>query len=541
MNTKRINITPLQPCHVGLLALVAVLGSAGMSGRVAAAAPSVTVTLTHSFRPNPLVIRGQSHPRPLSLRRNFGTASRCSGWVAREPDAVIVLPRGLPRARFTFSGGGEGFGDVYIQLPDRKYYCGQRKVTLDSWPAGRLGIYFRRQTMWRNKVGPFTITVEDLSRPRTSTWSARVKTIVLPKKLSKPRIFSGATGDDLQLSRNHRDYSCQNLVVATEPIALLKVDRPRDDLMYALTSSGRVALQIIGPITKSRRGMRERCRVGAHGKIGRLEPGVYALKVGQRAKKRGVAAVGYTLLFRTEHTRMNPFAVAAVPAGLPVRARMVSRHYPQLDKDFWRSNERLQRLFASAPKELFVFPTFDLDKASAKQVGSQTRRPIYPRKNEPMLLFANRWIVGADGATFSVQKYSYLATSPTGPIALPRAPRNLELSSSDAIKQLGAKDQAAYKAHRRRMAAEKRCVDRVWSPTNRTIAALRQRAWSRWRAKRIASLKDRAGSKAFRVCGTARLRRNWAQLQKRLLRTRRARRARRLKALRARLMRLFRS
>ncbi len=389
----------------------------------------------------------------------------------------------------------------------------------------------------RDRVGPFTIHVEDLSRPRTMGLKPGTKAIHLAKHLPKPKLFFGKTEVGGQaLHRGHRSALCRRLIVPVQPAFLLKIGQPRDDLFYHLKSFGPVVVQVLGPMNKTGRNIPSTCLGRGEGKLHKLEPGVYSFKFGA---KRGV--VKYSFLFRTAKTKLSPLRPSIhIPTQLPLRQRMVTQHYPQLSKKFLRSTKTLQGLFGSAPKGLYLFPSFNLDKASAKPIPSQHETVAYPKKNEPLLLFANRWVVATDGSVFEVSRYSYLVTRPDGPISLPRAPRNSELSFSAALRNRGPEDERAIGALNRAARKEERCVERVRAPFHRRVKSLEQRAWSRGRDKRIQALKEQANTKAFRACGTEGLVKKREQLRQRLITTQTKRRAARLKKLRPRLQHLFR-
>jgi len=499
----------------------------------AQAAP--TLTLRSGFKPNPTTIRGRTQARDQSLRRVFRTKRNCTGFVTAQPDAVVNLPRGLGRVTMSFSG----MGLVHIKLPGNRYICGRGTITMNPWPAGRLELRSARYSGRRNSVGPFTIRIEDPARPRNLGWNKRIKTVALTNHLATPILVGGTARPGAQIPHRGSSY-CSNIQAPHQPLMLLKVSRPLTDIQFRLASNGQARLVLMGPLTRTNRNIRTVCK-SEKGKLGRLEPGTYAVKVGVTSTtRRRARTTSYTLVLSTPKTKLTPLApVPNIPRGLPVSERMIDRYYPQLAKDYWRSTATLQRLFEVAPKQLFIFPAFDLDKASAKSIPWQPKNLAYPRKGEPLLLFANRWVVAADGAVFSVKKYSSLKRQPNGPISLPRKARNNFLRSGKAIAKAARGDQRAIRKYRQAVKRERRCVDRVWRPTNRAVNALRRRAWSRWRVRRIRNLKDRTASRAFRVCGTKRLRRSAKRLHKRLLRTRAKRRTARLKKIRARLSRMF--
>lgn len=498
----------------------------------AQAAPSVT--LRPAFSPNPTQIRGRTQPRDQPMRRVFRTKSNCSGYAAARPDAVVYLPKGLGRATMRF----RGMGSVYVQLPNNRYICGRSKITLSQWPAGRVAI--RSYSYWgrRNQVDNFTITIEDPTRPRNLGWKKNLQKITLTKHLDKPILLSG-------ISRNHGSIrarwtrNCNYVKVPAQPVMLLKVDRPLTTIQYRLVSNGKARVVLLGPLNRTNRNIPTRCPGG--GSLGRLEPGTYAVKVGYYAAYgHRPKPTAYTLMLRTANTKVSPLTpVANIPTGLAVRERDVTRYYPQLPKGFWRSTAMLQALFAVAPKQLFVYAAFDFDRESAKTIPWQRAGDTYPRKNEPLLVYANRWVVAADGSTWSVKRYNYLKTSPAGAISLPRKARNTYQKYRKALDNAGPKDRRSIKRYSQAVKRNGRCAERIWNGADRRIRALRMRSWSRWRARQIQNIKDRTSSRVFRACGTKQLRRMKDRLHKRLMRTRSKRRTARLKKIRARLMRIF--
>lgn len=502
----------------------------------AAAQAAPTLTLRPSFAPNPSQIRGRTQLRDQSLRRVFRTKSNCSGYVASRPDAVVNLPRGLGRATMHFAG----MGQVHIKLPNNRYICGSQKITMNPWPAGRLEIRSRAYWGSRARVGNFTITVEDPARRRNLGWKRNaLKKIALTKHLAKPILVSGTARPVSRISSRRSRY-CNNVQVPNQPILLLTVDRPLTNIRYRLKSGGRARVVVIGPLNKSNRNIPTRCP--SYQKMGRLEPGTYAIKVGIDAGYgRTAQPATYTLVLHTPNTKLSPLeAVANIPKRLTVRQRIASRFYPQLPKGYYRSTAMLQALYAVAPKHLFVFASFDYDKASAtfKPVWDYKNK-TYPRKNEPLLLVGNRWATTADGTIFEVKRYSYLKPNPSAPITMPRRARNPHESFRKAVEHSGPKDQRSIRSYNRARKRNRKCGDRIWRSANRRIRIFRQRAWSRWRARQILNIKRRTNRRVDNACGWKRLKRTQKRLHSRLMRTRTKRRTKRLKKIRLRMLRMF--
>jgi hypothetical protein len=428
---------------------------------------------------------------------------------------------------------------VHVALPGNRYICGSGQITLSQWPAGRLEIRSRAYWGARTRVGSFTITVEDPARPRSLGWKKNLRKVSLTKHLDKPILASGRAGN-LGRIGNRWARDCSYVQVPRQPALLLEVNRPLTEVRYKLVSSGQARLVLIGPLNKTGRNLPTRCL--SYGKLGRLEPGTYAVKVGLFAGYgRRAQPASYTLVLHTPGTKLSPLdPVASIPANLPVEQRVVSRYYPQLSQGFYRSTAMVQALFAVAPKQLFVFAGFDFDRDSAtfKPVWDY-KNQTYPKKNEPMLLVANRWAATADGTLFEVKRYGYLKASPTAPISLPRQARNPHESLRYALKHAGPEDQRAIRGYEGAVKRNRRCGERIWDSADRHLRALRQRAWSRWRARQIQIIKDRTERRVERACGGKRLLQQKKRLHARLMRNRTKRRTKRLKKLRVRLLGMF--
>lgn len=501
-----------------------------------------TITLKRTFSPNPIEIKGVTGMPNLSLERHFGTKYRnCRGYVSRQPDLVLYLPRGLPKTRLVMKGGGV----IHIRLPNRRYVCNshgypRNTILMNQWPAGRLevrvGTYHKRYR--RTRPLNFTLTLEDLSRPRNLGWNKTLAKLPVTQQMARPIVFTSNT-TAAQGKRLWRSFSsCSRHYFRHQPDFLIKAERPIVSLYYNLASHKDVMFLLVGPLTKDGRRIPRRCLYQGHSRINRLEPGVYGVKIGT---KRGHTKVPYTLLIRTRNTQLKPLElVRNVPTQLSLWQRRLYNFYPQIRKGALYRHRRLaQAVFANAPKQLFVFPAFDFDKASASQLPSNYKNTEYPKKNEPMLVIGRGWVVGADGSAWRVSRDSYLRLSPDGPVAIPERARNLYQRYSSALANRGPEDARAIKAYERAVKRNSKCIDRVWRPVERRIDRIRSRRPTLWRLRKIRILKDRAEARAYRSCGTKRLGKMKERLHKRMMRTRTARRTALLARLRPRLLKLF--
>lgn len=499
-------------------------------------------TLTRSFKPNPIRIKGITGMPNLSLERHFGTSyNMCRGYVSQKADVILNLPRGLPKARLVLKGGSV----IHIRLPNGRYACNshgypRNTILMDNWPAGRLEVRVGTYHNMYSRTRPlgFTLTLEDLSRPRDLNWSKTIPTLSLAPLLVKPIIWTASTQAVAGSRLRYSSSSCSRYHFRHQPDFMIKVDQPITDIHYNLASHKDIMLLLLGPLTADRRNVPQTCMYQGHSTFRRLEPGIYGVKIGTRPNE---TSIPYTMVLRTRNTPLDPLEVVRnIPKRLSTWERNLYHFFPQLKKGQLYGNRALaQAIFAKAPKNLFVFPAFDFDKASASPLPSDYQHKEYPKKNEPMLVFGRGWVMGADGSAFRVQNTTYLRLRPDGPVAIPRSARNVFQTYGSAFANQGPEDAKAIKAYLNTIKRHRKCVDRVWRPFDRQINSIRSRRLTLWGLRRIRILKNRAESRAYNVCGTGRLAKMKTKLHKRLIETRTRRRNALLAKLRPHLTSLF--
>ena len=278
----------------------------------------------------------------------------------------------------------------------------------------------------------------------------------------------------------------------------------------------------------------------------RLERGTYAIAIGTKGQPTPV-----TLVVRAPDAEPDFLALAKViPDGLPLAERMIEAHFPELvSEDVWRIDSLRQKVYATAPRALFVFPAFDLDDSVAQFVPRVDRgialqgpmdagKILYPHKDEPLLVVDKNHVMAADGSMFQVS-WKDLVGAPAGAIWLPETARNAGLSMEYSFNAKGPDDKANIAKLEKIEAAYGKCAEKVWAPIENKIEAIKRGAWSEAREERMQALDRQGRAKESSACGTTRLEKARETLGKELMASRTKRRTAGLKAIRKRMNELF--
>jgi hypothetical protein len=260
---------------------------------------------------------------------------------------------------------------------------------------------------------------------------------------------------------------------------------------------------------------------------------------------------------RGKGTALDPrTAPAKFPELVPLEQRVVTGHFPLLDDDDAHDSDPTREwLFMTAPKQLFVFPKYDLDGkvaklyATAKRGGysySSGKSPwhpkapaeAFPKANEPLLLLASGQALAADGSIFNVEMKD-VTDKPSGAVVIPASARNPHLTWDHAVHARGPEDDKVYQAYEKAVKDYDACNDRVWKPAEKQIEAIRARPWWQQSEGQIQQIKDAASASVDRTCKPDALEKKKEDTWMELMKSRSARRDAALGRVKVRIEALF--
>ena len=374
-------------------------------------------------------------------------------------------------------------------------------VMLNAVPAGKLAVYLLAPTAQHgsrpahpNGDAFYDVTLEDLSKPRAMPWAEGAPRWVVDGAVAAPLVAQVST----QGRGAVREVCGSEGGLVTQPLgplpggvradAVLDVRRPQEGLFLRERSLGQAVVEVRGPYGADGREVdadyQARCFAipgTAQQRLPRLEPGLYAVRVGLSG-----GTSGSTLILHDAQSKLEPLRRTAEPTAASTLAqRLLTLYYGQLPgakecvggggcaKQHYTDLDPAlrQALFLDAPLGLFVYPTVDLDAQSAivaQNEGAGTaaiEQPSLPRKNEPLLLlgiepqqaFVN--VLTADGSVFAVQQ-RYLGLTAAGAVQLPTDARNLGLRWEDAALISTPDEQVKVQSLERKSEKANECVSR---------------------------------------------------------------------------------
>lgn len=414
-------------------------------------------TLKPDFTPNPTVLGTFSTMGEVGINGKPHGVSRCSGYVGAGATAVINLTS--PRKKTRFSAPGAGL--ILVEFGDGKYACDSGGsapgVMLDEWPAGALTVFVGGR---KDESYSYELRVEDEDRPLDIPWKNTVKATEIAELPKDPIVITQTTAKET----GHKGTRCGDSFFRETPDVVISLKRPLGDMSIDVRSAKAIDVQLVGPLNDTGRKLPIHC--GSDGRIGiqRMEPGLYGLRIGTAASGDEVL---HHVVIRGKDTTRNPaLPPSKFPDAIALEESVVTWHYPQLTLSDMEANEAVREaVFLSAPKAMFVFPKFNMDKSVAEAVGysrdSKAPAPEYPKENEPLLLLArNGLVVATDGSVFRVSMKD-LQADPGGAVVLPAAPRNKEISFDEALRFKGPEDAGAVAAWNRAEGAIDDCSDRT--------------------------------------------------------------------------------
>lgn len=292
----------------------------------------------------------------------------------------------------------------------------------------------------RLKVRRLSPEAHEASLPPLDTWTyaALPKTPVL--------VFDGDTSPTTyqlvaegNTMTRRMETKCGGVFPA-EPTAVLDI-RQNSPMQLLLVGHGTKRMSLVGPFQPDgtpapRAG--ERCptkhrldnpplRYSTKG----LAPGRYLLRVGP---KRDETPHAIRILVGPDALGGAAYSPIEVPeANVPVTERMLENSLPFMARakgTLELAPLHRQRVWAAAPSEMCVYPTEDLDAASAAPpTWERQPRFDFPRKGERLIWVRptvndRGEVIAADGSMFTIE-ISKLSTEPNGSAHLPDRVRNL--------------------------------------------------------------------------------------------------------------------
>lgn len=507
--------------------------AAELAGGGAATESTQSVTLKADFAPNPQVIPNLAVKVTDSIDKAPHGVSKCYGYVGESPSAVLTLPQGLKKARISAPGGEL----IVAEFGDRKYVCDETQsigetpsVMMDEWPSGEVKLFVGGG---QGKSFKYSIRIEDETRPVDVLWKSKVKAIDLAEIPKDPIIISEMT----PATPGFKDSrgSCYQGFFHEIPEMAFELKRPLTDVTIEVRSAKPVQVAVLGPLTESGRDIRSSCFNDDRNTYSRMEAGFYGLKIGPEAQ----GEVLYHVIIRGKETSRNPIQPPLKFAEqISLEQSVIMWHYPQLDlKDVETSDANREALFLSAPKALFVFPKFNLDKTVASASGHANMdgrtgekdlqglpAPEFPKENEPLLLLNNSgYVMAADGALFKVNMKDMVA-DPGGAVALPATARNPTISFSQALAARGPEDAKAIAAYEKAQKDLTACENRINDAANARIDSIKATGYWRTQGAQIAAANEAADRQIESTCKPKALVKKQEALWAELAKTRTARR-----------------
>jgi hypothetical protein len=497
------------------------------------------VTLGEGFGPNPKAVYDVRTPIPTIKPSDLGAAGNdCTsiGKTTPNPAIVFELTEDMDGS-FAVSASG-GFEAMVLFTPGDKVWCGRLKTTVSfgEWRAGEYQLYLTKRVYVPDEddLGHYTIEFEDTDRDQV--YEAGIETRELGS-LGEVLVLDGAVRTDTGPpdSRRRGEYDCNSVQFSEQPNYFIHTTRPLKDVeLYLAWSSTDLVLRVHGPLHAdgSRQTRQGHCEKDNRLSYNKLE-GTYAVYVGA---PKGSSAVDFSLLVRNGKTEIDRlYQAPSIPSGLAIADRSIINHYPYLDTmdDMYRrkhrGDETRMGLFRTAPVDLFVYPQFDLDDASA-----ETRKGLtLPVKNEPLLVVdvhskGKLQVLTADGELFWTWD-KYLATAPDGVAAVPEALRQTDMDLRTSLEHASPADAKDVKAYNKKKDKFDKCYYKVMERYENKVQIKR-----RGDTYEVSDLEEKGDRVARKKCGESKLDKAAKKLHAKLLKSRTKRRTDALEATRKR-------
>jgi hypothetical protein len=422
-----------------------------------------STTLKSDFAPNPTVLGTFSSQATVNVSQQPHGVSSCYGYVGESPAAVVKFTSAMQNTRISAPGAGL----ILAEFGDRQYVCkeagyggdGPNVMLSPEWPAGDVRIFVGGQ---QGKTYNYEIRVEDEKRPIDILWKGKAKTIDVAEVPKDPIIVSEVTPKTAGVKGSR----CNHAFFREVPDVAFQLKRPLGDISIEVRSAKPIEVQLVGPLTADGRNIPTQCLNDDRTSIGRMEAGLYGLRIGTETSG---AEVLYHVVLRGKDTSKNPvLPPTKFVDEATVDESVVTWHFPQLTvQEAEAGDANREALFLTAPKAIFVFPKFNMDKSVAEVMGASgdsskgAPAPEYPKENEPLLLLdKGGHVMAADGSLFRVNLKD-LQADPGGAVAIPAAPRNTGLSFERALAAKGPEDAKSVAAYEKAQKAVQSCYDRV--------------------------------------------------------------------------------
>lgn len=469
------------------------------------------VAVKNGFHPNPIVVDGFAGKATVGTDKH-GVRSGCDGYVMEDPAVVLDVESETSDLELSAPGAG-----VILAESGGKYWCdtpmsiGQvPRIKPTGLPAGKIKLYIGELHSGQNIK--FSVRVEDTKRAIDLAWRDKVKPVAITEDLKEPLIVTQSTPATKGM-RDDRSFHCGKGYYHDTPDFAFELKRPITDLQLDFRSSHleQLDVELIGPVPDNGRNLPSRCIENVPQGFGRLEPGLYVLRVGPQ---ENAASWLYHLVLTSKGATRDPKTMPSKFAeNVPLAERVVTGHFPILTMDDVHDSDATREwLFMNAPKQLFVYPKYDLDAKVAHVYGAARRggyttnsfhpkvgAEAYPKANEPLLLIGRGQVLAADGSLFNVDMKD-LADKPSGAAVLPSASRNPHLTWDHALYARAPEDEKAIAAYEKAKKDYDACEDRLWKPAEKQIDAIRARPWWQQSEGQIQQIKDATNAAVDRTC-----------------------------------------
>ena len=529
--------------------------------------PKKVWSLPGGIEPNPTGVPIKAGPREAEISDfHFGMQSSRSsnGYCDKgsvtswEPAAAFDLKNPPEKLKASVKNGS-----IMVVNEKGGAWCGRTHTFDGGWGAG----------VWRffvldGKAGDeLRLEFWDPETPAPPV-DRSVATTKVSTKFKKPIVIAGTVQTELTPPWFHeRDQGCWRggRSWARKPDAMIEFERPLVGIsLHRTWSHDDYQVRLYGPLDLE--GFEPKdvfCDLD--GKSRRVE-GTYAVYVGGRKDSAGKP---FRLYLMGPAVPKEPLRVMSeYGPEEKVRDRYLGLHMPGLETRATPSSALHLRLFAEVKSDLFVYPKFDLDEATARIHSSGVTRVFYPKKNEPMLVTGTKigsparywelrregrltppkkiYVRTIDGVTLLVEE-RYLLTAPDGRAAPPskwRMEDPKDLRDSRRIGMAGPEDEKMLTRFRKLEEKSDKCWNAYW---DRHYSGLDSPAGYDWdivevtriggKVVRAESLTERATKKTNRVCKVAQVKKEAKRLAKKLDVSRTKRRARLIKEFAARFSR----
>ena len=209
-------------------------------------------------------------------------------------------------------------------------------------------------------------------------------------------------------------------------------------------------------------------------RFGDKQDGTFELQLGALPGMTG----NVTLMIFDDSTELSPLDLHKLDAAA-IGDRSIARAFPQLNiarvSDRKRSAlEMAAQLFATAPRDMFVYPKIAMDSDLAKpSYGAKisptpplAARGTVPALGEPLLLLdaAKGDVLTADGLIFQIAP-KYLVPTTTAPLAVPTVPRPIAADTRvEALAALLPPSSTSHAEYRQQVDKFERCKEAAWAP-----------------------------------------------------------------------------